>query len=150
MENTTDSYSANRSLGVMLHETGGLLRREFERAAAPVGLTMTQWRFLRQAAEHPEGQTQASLCKAIKASPMNVSDVAERLETAGLITRETDPGDSRAKRVRLTRAGEDLLLRMRGIAGGILEKALDGLSQAERDLMKDLLGRVVANLDDNK
>ncbi|MCS5602877.1 MAG: MarR family transcriptional regulator, partial [Paracoccus sp.] len=79
---------------------------------------------------------------------MTVSDVAERLEGAGFIRREPDPGDSRAKLVRVTPQGAVLLDRMRETASGILGRALAGLAEDDRTMLADLLGQVIANLQD--
>lgn len=143
-----DSFLAKKGVGLLLHEASALVRREFERAAGPEGLTLTQWRVMAQLSHHPEGMRQAALGKAINASPMTVSDVAERLESAGFVRRCTDPADSRAKLVRATPEGAVLMVRMRETASGILDRALDGLDRDERDKLADLLGQIIENLQD--
>ena len=63
-------------------------------------------------------------------------------------SREPDPGDSRAKLVRVTPQGAVLLDRMRETASGILGRALAGLAEDDRTMLADLLGQVIANLQD--
>tara|TARA_B100001146_G_scaffold223869_1_gene239714 strand:+ start:1998 stop:2582 length:585 start_codon:yes stop_codon:yes gene_type:complete len=148
MKTQSESFEAKKRCGLLLQEAAALLRREFEHAAGPEGLTLTQWRVMGQLAQHPDGLRQAALGKAINASAMTVSDVAERLEGAGFIRREPDPGDSRAKLVRVTPQGAVLLDRMRETASGILGRALAGLAEDDRTMLADLLGQVIANLQD--
>ena len=148
MKSHDESFEAKKSCGLLLQEAAALLRREFERAAGPAGLTLMQWRLMGHLARHPDGLRQAAIGKAINASPMTVSDVAERLESAGFIRRDPDPADSRAKLVRVTDAGEELLGRMRETASGIMDQTLTGVDPDEREKLADLLRRVIANLQD--
>ena len=55
--------------------------------------------------------TQMQLAEHTSTDPMMTSQVLRRLEEKQLIERLTDVVDTRAKRVRLTRSGERLLLR---------------------------------------
>ena len=148
MKLSTESFEAKKSCGLLLQEAAALLRREFERAAGPAGLTLMQWRVMGHLSHHPDGLRQAAISKAINASPMTVSDVAERLEGAGFIRRDPDPEDSRAKLVRATPEGEVLMGRMSETASGILDRALDGLDRDEQDKLAGLLRRIIGNLQD--
>src|SRR5687767_12420199 len=99
----------------MLHNAANLMKREFERAARPHGLTLLQWRVLGQLSREV-GLTQIALGARLDVSPMTISDVIERLEMAGLVAREVDPLDSRAKIVRITDDALPIVERMRTVA----------------------------------
>lgn len=136
-----------QSLGLMLHDAANLLKREFERSAREHRLTLLQWRVLGQLSRH-DGLTQTALGGLVEASPMTISDVVERLEAAGLVEREVDPSDSRAKLVRITPKARALIEEMRGVADRVYAKALAGIGETDRDAMLRALTRIVANLND--
>ncbi len=56
-----------------------------------------------------EAPTQAQLAAQSGADPMMTSQVIRKLEARGLLARDSDPNDSRAWRVRLTRSGRRLV-----------------------------------------
>jgi DNA-binding MarR family transcriptional regulator len=143
------SIRSVQTLGLMLHNAANLLKREFERVARPHGLTLLQWRVLGQLSRE-NGLTQTALGARLEASPMTISDVVERLEAAGLVTREVDRSDSRAKIVRITAAALPLVERMRAVAAEVYERALDGIDEADRAAMERALMRIASNLEDTK
>jgi MarR family transcriptional regulator for hemolysin len=138
-----------QSIGLLIHNAASLLKREFERVARPHGLTLLQWRVLGQLS-HEDGLTQTVLGTRLEVSPMTVSDVVERLEAAGLVVREVDPSDSRAKIVRITPAARVLADKMRVVAAEVYERALDGIDEADRAAMERALTRIASNLEDPK
>ena len=131
---------------MLLHTAAQHLKREFERAMRPHGLTLLQWRVLK-VLSHADGQTQKTLGCELDTSPMSISDVLERLEAAGLVAREVDPEDSRAKRARITAAGQELLGEMRTIAAAVYERAAEGIDEADQEAMMRTLARMVSNLE---
>lgn len=135
-----------QGLGLLLHNAASLLKREFERAARPHGLTLLQWRILGELSRD-DGQTQTALGNHLEASPMTVSDVLERLEAGALITREVDPSDSRAKLVRITPKARALVEQMRDVAAEVYERAVEGIDEADRAAMLRALPRIAANLE---
>lgn len=138
-----------QSLGLMLQDAANLLKREFERAAKPYQLTLLQWRVLGQLSR-TDGLTQTALGGQLDASPMTISDVVERLEGAGLVAREVDPSDSRAKLVRITPKARALVEEMRAVAARVYDKALAGIDEDDREAMARALTRIAANLDDRR
>ena len=135
-----------QSLGLMLHNAANLLKREFERAARPHGLTLLQWRVLGQLSREV-GLTQIALGARLEVSPMTISDVIERLEKAGLVAREVDPLDSRAKIVRITDDALPIVERMRTVAAEVYAKALHGIDGADRATIERVLTRIASNLE---
>lgn len=138
-----------QGLGLLLHNAANLLKREFERAARPHGLTLLQWRVLGELSRN-EGLTQTALGGRLEASPMTISDVIERLEIAGFATREVDPSDSRAKLVAITTKARALVEEMRAVADEVYGKAVDGIDEADRAAMIRALTRIAANLEDTR
>lgn len=130
---------------MLIHETAALMRRRFEQAARPEGLTLMQWRTLGFLSRNGP-QKQVALVEALEASPMTVSDLAERMETAGLVTRLPDPSDGRAKVLALTGAGEAKVAAMKAIADEVFADALGGVSDETLAALTRGLGRIKDNL----
>ncbi|WP_071673033.1 MarR family winged helix-turn-helix transcriptional regulator [Nioella nitratireducens] len=136
-----------KSIALLLHESATLMKREFERCARPNNLTLMQWRMLGELSR--EGaMRQTALIAALNAPAMTVSDVAERMERAGLIRREADPEDSRAKLVAISAEGEALAAKMRDISNGVFARAFDGISADDLDRLQQTLARITQNLDE--
>lgn len=86
-------------------------QREITAVLAPLDLTHVQfvllascWWFDRQ----DEAPNQLALARRAGTDVKMTSQVVRKLEDKGLITRETDPTDTRAKRLRVTRQGAAL------------------------------------------
>ncbi|MCB1387644.1 MAG: MarR family transcriptional regulator [Rhodobacteraceae bacterium] len=135
-----------KSLLVLINDAARLTRSEFGRSARDHKLTLLQWRTLGVLARG-EAMTQSAIAARIEASPMTMSDIVNRLESLGYVDRQTDPADSRAKRVHLAPAALPIVEDMRAIAQSLTARALAGFSDAERDQLAALLARVMANLD---
>jgi MarR family transcriptional regulator, lower aerobic nicotinate degradation pathway regulator len=73
-----------------------------------------------------------------------VNDLAER----GAITRDVDPGDRRRNLITMTPDGAALLERLEAAVTGAQERLLAGLDAGDRARLVELLGRVLANVED--
>ncbi len=69
--------------------------------------------------------------------------LVERLEHKGLVTRRINAADRRARMVRLTTEGERLLRKLLPKAHSGQQRLLDVLKPAEREMLLDLLLRVI-------
>jgi DNA-binding MarR family transcriptional regulator len=79
---------------------------------APYDLTHVQFVLLTTLwwlAEHEAPPTQARLAERAATDTMMTSQVLRRLEGRGLLERQVDPQDARARRLVLTPAGRELL-----------------------------------------
>ena len=70
----------------------------------------------------------------------------QRMEAAGVLRREDDPADGRRVLISLTREGRRVARLLPRRLDTVSERALRGFSDAERQLLIDLLGRITANL----
>ena len=86
---------------------------------------------------------QASLGIELGIDRTNVADVLTRLETRGLIRREPDPADRRAKLASLTPKGRQLTSRMFASMQRAQDRLLAPLSQKERDSFMTTLVRLI-------
>jgi DNA-binding MarR family transcriptional regulator len=80
--------------------------------------------------------------------PPTVTRLVASLEGAGLVARETDEGDRRVVRVRITAEGRRNLQRIRSLKNAYLNRRLAALDPAEQQLaesMTNLLEHLVAD-----
>ena len=89
------------------------------------------------------GITQTRLAELLGADRTNVSQIVDELETKGLIRRVADPDDRRAHRLRATQRGESLRDRLISPVVAAQARILEPLASHERQLLIDLLTRVV-------
>ena len=92
------------------------------------------------------GLSQVRLANAIDAGTMTLSGIVDRLEKRGLVAREQDPADSRAKIVRLTAEGQALFATAKALGTQLSNSAVEGLTAAELKAVADGLTRIRNNL----
>jgi DNA-binding MarR family transcriptional regulator len=92
--------------------------------------------------------TLGELAAAEQVQPPTVTRLVASLEGAGLVARETDEGDRRVVRVRITAEGRRNLQRIRSLKNAYLNRRLAALDPAEQQLaesMTNLLEHLVAD-----
>ncbi|MEV7725203.1 MarR family winged helix-turn-helix transcriptional regulator [Streptomyces sp. NPDC101733] len=103
--------SPGESPGFLLWHATLRWQREMVTALTPLGLTHVQFVLLACAwwlngrGEHPN---QLALARQAGTDVKMTSQVLRALEQKGLVVREVDPADTRAKRLRVTEAGAEL------------------------------------------
>ena len=98
----------SESPGLLLWRTTMRWQRVMTAALAPLDLTHVQFVLLASAmwlGRNGEPPNQVQLAAQAGAEVKMTSDVVARLEAKGLIAREADPRDSRAKVIRITPTG---------------------------------------------
>jgi DNA-binding MarR family transcriptional regulator len=137
------------SLEVVLYNKPGHLIRRLQQIATTVFLeetaefdtTPVQYGALAAIRAHP-GIDQLRVAQAIGFDRNTISGVVERLETKGLISRETGT-DRRTKLLYLTAQGESLLDQMYVGTERAQDRMLTGLTKAEKQAFIQMLIRVV-------
>jgi MarR family transcriptional regulator, organic hydroperoxide resistance regulator len=116
------------------------------KAAMPVGVTVPEHLVMRVVGRFP-GISAGQLARILHARPSTLTFVLGRLERRGLLTRRTDPRDSRRAALGLTEPGWQL----DGKAGGAVEeqvrRALSHLGKADVRAAARVLSAVAAALD---
>ena len=135
-----------QSLGLMLHDAARLMKSEFERRARGHRLSLMQWRTL-GALYRSDGMSQTVLAARVEASQMTMSDIIDRLEGVGLVRREADPQDGRAKLVWITDDAKPIVEEMRDIATDVYAQALAGIAAEHLDGLTRSLTQIIANLE---
>lgn len=129
------------TLSFMIGDVTRLYRREFDRRAAPLGLTRVQWRALRRI-ERFEGLTQIKLAEDLELAPIAVGRVLDRLEKARFIERRPDPADRRCWRLHLAPGSAKVMADVDRIANDLREEVFAGIALADLEATS----RVMATL----
>jgi DNA-binding MarR family transcriptional regulator len=135
------------TLAFLVHDATRLIRRDFRRRVAALGLTAMQWRALAQL-ERNEGASQAALAELLEVQPISLARVIDKLEAAEWVERRRDPNDRRVLRIYLTEKAEPILTQMHGHAAATMERALGGVAKEERDRAIAVLTSMKRNLTD--
>jgi len=90
----------------------------------------------------------SALAQALRLDASTVSRHARQLEDRGLLERTDDPDDGRASRVEVSEAGRASLEQAFEARHHVISAALEGISESERETLRDLLHRVVKTLTD--
>ncbi|WP_067689762.1 MarR family winged helix-turn-helix transcriptional regulator [Nocardia jejuensis] len=127
---------------------GALVGREIEQHLKREGLSHTQYEVLVRLAAEPDSRVRMTeLADALYTSKSGLSYQITQLEKAGLVRRETVPGDVRGVIAVLTDAGRR---RLEQIAPGHVETVrrvlVDVLTPAQQTAIAEGLGEVVTRL----
>lgn len=142
---TTEDENWDRRLGFLMHDVSRLRRMVFDDYVKHLGITRSQWWVLIYLARH-DGMTQTDLAGLLDLGKAALGGLVDRLEESGAIERRADSSDRRAKRIFLTNQGNRTIKEMQGVSHDMSERILEGLDEAERVQLADLLGRVKKNL----
>jgi MarR family transcriptional regulator for hemolysin len=134
-------------LGREVLATAKVLDRAFNRALAGAGGTLPTWLILVALKQHPY-RTQQEIAKAVGIGGPTLTHHLDGMEAAGLVIRSRDGGDRRAVRVEMTEAGDAAFDRLRAAALNFDVRLRDGLSEADIEAVRGVLGRLRENLSD--
>src|SRR5262245_51945340 len=133
------------SIGLLLIDTGRVLRKRFEQNVRGTGLTRAQWQVLKEI-NLKEGINQGMLAELLEVEPITIGRLIDKLEKAGLIERRPNPADRRAWSLYLLPAAYPLLETLKNIAAETRAELLQDMSDAEIDEAMRLLARMKDNL----
>ncbi|HJQ17542.1 MAG TPA: MarR family transcriptional regulator [Allosphingosinicella sp.] len=126
-------------------ETARLMRRDFDRRAASLGVTRAQWRVLVRLAGEA-GARQVELAEALDVEPITLCRMIDRLEEAGFVERRRDGVDRRAWNLHLTDKAGPLIEKLHVLGEAFQAEALAGISAADLQLARDVLAQIRSNL----
>lgn len=129
--------------GYLLHKAALLLDEEAERAFADSGMRTRDFFVLAALAGGP-ALSQQDLSRLLNLDPTTVVAVVDELEDKGYVERRRNPADRRRYILGLTDAGRTVLADAERVASEVEAAFFDALSKTERDLFRDMLGRVMA------
>jgi MarR family transcriptional regulator, temperature-dependent positive regulator of motility len=128
------AHLARRFHQICLGVTAEILARE--------DLTPLDFGVMVAVLEQPGGG-QRQVAKSMGVDAVNFGQMIDALERKGLIKRQIDPDDRRARQLYVTPRGTDLRRRLRPSLLSAQERLLKPLSKTERTVFLDLLVRVI-------
>jgi DNA-binding MarR family transcriptional regulator len=110
------------------------------------GLLTAQWSVLRILWDI-EGLTQVELADRMRVEKASLTGVLDGMERAGLIKRSRNADDRRKINITLTAQGRRLKAEVLPYAAKISRKATRGMSEAETAQLRQLLAKLIQNLE---
>jgi MarR family transcriptional regulator for hemolysin len=132
-------------LGFLIHDTGRLLRKSFERRGQAYGLSTAQWRLLVRVVRE-QNPTQARIAELMEIEPISVSRLIDRMEQAGWVKRCAHESDRRVNRVIPTEKSITAYSKIKAVAGDVFEDALKGVDEQQRHGLITALLAMIENL----
>lgn len=132
---------------VMLARVQGRMFEKMNRVCKAHGLTLPHVDVL-ITLSRGEGISQQDLARRLLVTKGNVCVIAQKLESAGLIERRSDPADQRYHRLYLTDAGRRALAKIGPEHRSFVTQVFGGLSHAEHRTLHELVSRVDQTLDE--
>lgn len=140
------AFQRETSIGYLTNWAARLLVRELDRQLTPLGLTPAHMPVL-MALEAGE-VTQKAVAEQASVEQATMTMTLNRMERDGLVSRRPNPEDGRSMLVSLTPLARDKLPAVQQAARTINALALDQLTEDERHQYRDLLGKVIAALEE--
>ncbi len=132
-------------VGRQLVFTAKSMREAFEDVLVAAGGSLPSWIVLSTLAE-VGCVSQAALASHVHLEGATITHHIDRLEAAGLVTRQLDPADRRVRKLELTEAGAELHSRLLAAAIELQVVVLAGLSSDDRAALARCLAVIQANL----
>jgi MarR family transcriptional regulator for hemolysin len=111
----------------------------------PLGLTSAEGNILLHLLTQGQEMGQEQLVEQLDVSKPAISRTLNSLETKGYVTRQRDPNDKRAHRIRLTGKALEIGPEVEKVYNHIYTLAMQGISKEELDYFVDLFGRISEN-----
>src|SRR6476661_5148879 len=132
-------------LGRQLVFTAKAMREAFEDTLTAAGGSLGTWIVL-SALNDVGCMSQAALASHVRLEGATITHHIDRLEAAGLVQRQLDPGDRRVRRLALTDAGAELHIRLLAAVIELQQHVLAGLGKPERAALRKTLETIQSNL----
>lgn len=134
-------------LGFLIHDVSRLRRTVIDKALKPLGITRSQWWVLSNLARNASHEMmQTELANVLDVGKVALGGLLDRLEASGYIERKSDLVDRRAKRIAMTKKGEQVLGKMQSTGLAVNAETLCDISPAEIRRAEDILHRMKAQL----
>jgi DNA-binding MarR family transcriptional regulator len=138
--------TAQSPLALLIARFVSAYLQDFLTAAEGHGLTLTQAKLLLALNDPPAELPMRVLADRMGCDPSNLTGVADRMESRGLVQRTVNPADRRVKYLVSTDAGRELAAQIRGSQVRAY-KALAELAPADEEVLRELLERLVPKLE---
>jgi DNA-binding MarR family transcriptional regulator len=139
------SFPLQASAGYLLRMTHRSFARAMQKEIAPRGVTIGMWYFLRILWEE-DGLTQRELSQRIEMMEPTTATALRNMEERNLVRRVRNKTDKRKVNIYLTDEGRALREVLLPYARSVNDIALAGVSEADIDCFRRVLGQMRKNL----
>ena len=112
-----------------------------QRLLKPLGLQSSEFIYILHVGVHPEA-TQQEISDDLALDKAQTARSLQSLEKKGLITRKTSQTDTRAQKVSLTKAGQELRPKIMEIMMAWMNAITEGISEKEIAILYDNLNKM--------
>ncbi len=134
-------------IGFLIHDVSRLRRTVVDKALRPLGITRSQWWVLANLArDDSTAMTQTELARVMDVGKVTLGGLIDRLESGGLVRRQPDPADRRAKRIVMTQKGSRLLAEIHTVAREVDTSIMAGIVKGDIARTEALLARMKQQL----
>lgn len=123
------------------------VHRALNQLLGELGLSLAQHEILVTIRRHPE-ITQRELADRLHVIKSNATALLKKLEVRGLVTRTSDPCDSRINRLDLTRSGHELVEQSFALQTRVIRAMASVMTDEELEQTADVMSRVGAAIDE--
>lgn len=134
-------------LGKALGQAARQWRRAVDRRLQRYDLTEATWRPLVHLDRAAEPMRQKDLAAELALDSSSIVRILNNLEAAGLIERDENEDDRRAKAIVITRSGRALVRRVEGVSRELEGEILAGLAPLDIATTKRVLAQICRMLD---
>lgn len=134
-----------RSVGYHVRQLAETWQDTMDRCAAAHGVTISQWRYLRELWEE-DGLSTGELTRRVGRQGPTTVVAVQFLEKAGLVTVARSDEDRRKSHIHLTRRGQKLAAAMSPLIADVNDRAMAALSESEILAFKRLIVRIQRTL----
>ena len=139
-------YAVKRSLAFMVLRSQRLMSQQLESRFATVGLSVQQHVALQLLDEGLAGGP-SDIAKMLNCDTGSSTRLVDQLADKGLIMRRRDGADRRQVSLALTDEGRALAAAARAVSTQYMQSLLEDFEDAEVDVLKDYLSRLVTRLE---
>ncbi len=119
------------------------LQKNFKQAG--IEITIEQWSVLYHLWKE-DGQSQQQLCDATFRDKPSITRLVDNLEKLGLVKRTANKNDRRINKICITSEAEKLQVQTLEVANQTLNEALEGVTNGQVEIAKEVLQMVYENL----
>jgi MarR family transcriptional regulator, transcriptional regulator for hemolysin len=134
-------------IGFLIHDVSRLRRTVVDKALRPLGITRSQWWVLANLSrDDGTAMMQTELARVMDVGKVTLGGLIDRLESGGLVKRQPDPADRRAKRIVLTQKGSRLLAEIQTVAREVNARIMTGIPRSDIARTEVLLAKMKQQL----
>jgi DNA-binding MarR family transcriptional regulator len=146
MKKDAAAWDPEAAAAFWINRASRSLLRHLDARLRPLGFAMSHLPVLRALARG-EALSQSDLARIARVEPPTMAEMLARMERDGVVQREPNPDDKRAILISLTPRSRARIPEAKAALVEAEREAMAGLSEAEQQLLRDLLQRVVRNVE---